>query len=166
LGTEKTKIFYGENNVMEEVLRFLSSTTTKIDACIDHTRPALAIEIKSLKESFVSATNRGVKIRYLTEITNENISYCKELIRYLREVRHLEGNKGNFYISDTEYIAPATFHQKGKPASQMIYSNIKEMVEHQQYIFDTLWNKAIPAEQKFMEIEEGVKPLRTRINKK
>jgi hypothetical protein len=46
------------------------------------------------------------------------------------EIRHLDGIKGTFYISDTEYIAPATFHQKGKPASQMIYSNVREIVEH------------------------------------
>ena len=71
------------------------------------------------------------------------------------EIRHLDGIKGNFYISDTEYIAPATF-ERGKPASQMIYSNVKEIINHQQYVFDTLWNKAIPAEQKIKELEEGV----------
>jgi two-component system, OmpR family, sensor histidine kinase VicK len=38
----------------------------------------------------------------------------------------------------------------------MIYSNVKEIVNHQQYLFDTLWNKAIPAEQKIKELEEGV----------
>jgi hypothetical protein len=53
------------------------------------------------------------------------------------EIRHLDGIKGTFYISDTEYIPPATFHQKGKLASQMIYSNVREIVEHQQYVFDT-----------------------------
>jgi hypothetical protein len=29
----------------------------------------------------------------------------------------------------------------------MIYSNVKEPVEHQQYVFDTLWNKSIPSDQ-------------------
>ena len=28
------------------------------------------------------------------------------------EVRHLEGIKGNFYISETEYLAPAGFTKK------------------------------------------------------
>jgi len=32
------------------------------------------------------------------------------------------------------------------------------MVEAQQYLFDTLWNKAIPAEQKIREIEDGINP--------
>jgi signal transduction histidine kinase len=32
------------------------------------------------------------------------------------------------------------------------------MIEQQQYFFETLWNKAIPAEQRIREIEEGIKP--------
>src|ERR1051325_2300807 len=47
-------------------------------------------------------------------------------------------------------------HFKGMPASEIIYSNMKELVEHQQYVFDTLWNKSIPAEEKITEIEEGI----------
>jgi hypothetical protein len=39
-------------------------------------------------------------------------------------------------------------------ASQIIYSDVKEIVEQGQYIFDTLWNRAIPAEQKINEIEK------------
>jgi len=42
------------------------------------------------------------------------------------------------------------------PASEIIYSNMKELVERQQYVFDTLWNKSIPAEEKITEIEEGI----------
>ena len=57
-------------------------------------------------------------------------------------------------MSETAYIAPATFHEKGKPASQIIYSNVKEIVEHQRYVFDTLWVGAIPAEQRIEQIEE------------
>jgi hypothetical protein len=40
----------------------------------------------------------------------------------------------------------------------MIYSNVREIVEHQQYVFDTLWNKSIPSEEKIKEIEEGIQP--------
>ena len=55
-----------------------------------------------------------------------------------------------------QYLAPATLNDKGKPASEIICSNVKELLEHQQYIFDTLWNKSIPAEEKIIEIEEGI----------
>ena len=87
--------------------------------------------------------SKGVKLRYVTEITGDNIGYCKELMKMVDELRHLEGIKGNFYISETEYIAPASLHEKGKPASQIIYSNVKEIVEHQrQFVFDIFWSRA------------------------
>ena len=87
--------------------------------------------------------SRGVKLRYVTEITDDNIGYCKELIKLVNELRHLDGIKGNFYISETEYIAPASLHEKGKPASEIIYSNVKEIVEHQrQFVFDSFWAKS------------------------
>ena len=40
----------------------------------------------------------------------------------------------------------------------MIYSNVREIVEHQQYVFDTLWNKSIPSEEKIKAIEDGIQP--------
>ena len=45
----------------------------------------------------------------------------------------------------------------------MIYSNVIELVEHQQYIFDTLWNKSIPSNEKIKEIEDGIQPYVTEI---
>ena len=66
-------------------------------------------------------------------------------------------------ISESEYLAPATSHEKTKPASIIIYSSVKEIVEHQQYVFETLWTKSAPAEQRIREIEEGVLPFKTKI---
>jgi two-component system, OmpR family, sensor histidine kinase VicK len=153
---ESTEIFYGIDNVMNTVLQFLYQTKGKIDACVDYTRPSLAIDIVMLKRAFLDARKRGVKLRYATEINKDNISYCKQLMSMVDELRHLEGIKGNFYISDTGYLAPATFHEAGKPAAQIIYSNVKELIEHQKYVFETLWSKTIPAEHRIREIEEGI----------
>ncbi|HEY6884440.1 MAG TPA: hypothetical protein VI278_10420, partial [Nitrososphaeraceae archaeon] len=94
--------------------------------------------------------------RVITEVTKDNIFYCKGLVTMVDELRHLDGIKGNFYVNETEYLVPALFHNKGMPASEIIYGNMKELVEHQQYVFDTLWNKSIPAEEKMTEIEEGI----------
>jgi signal transduction histidine kinase len=153
---ERTVVVYGIDNVINIVLQFLSQTNNKIDACVDYTRPSLAIDYLALKNAFLDAKKRGVKLRYVTEITKDNISYCKQLLTTMvYELRHLEGMKGNFYISESAYLAPATFHEKGKPASQIIYSNVKEIVEHQRYVFDSFWYRAVPAKQRIKEIEEG-----------
>jgi signal transduction histidine kinase len=156
---EKTKVSYGSNKVIDMALQFASNAKNKIDACVDHTRPSLIVEIKELKKAFHDARERGVKLRYVTEITAENVSFCKELLTTIvDELRHLDGIKSNFYVSETEYIAPAALHEKGKPSSQIIHSNMKEVVEEQQYIFDTLWYKSISANDKIKEIEQGIEP--------
>jgi two-component system, OmpR family, sensor histidine kinase VicK len=160
---EFTKVLYGVQTVINTVLQFLYETNTTIYACVDYTRPSLAIDIQVLKEAFLNAKKRGIKLRYITEITKDNISYCRELLTMVDELRHLDGIKGNFYISEKGYLAPATFHEKGKPASQIIYSNVKEFVEHQGYVFDSFWSRAIPAEQRIREIEEGIENVNIEI---
>jgi two-component system, OmpR family, sensor histidine kinase VicK len=61
-------------------------------------------------------------------------------------------------VSDKECLVPESIHIKSKPASQIIYWNVKETVRHQQYVFETLWNKAISAQQKIDQIEKGELP--------
>jgi two-component system, OmpR family, sensor histidine kinase VicK len=119
------------------------------------------IGVEAIKNERLKAKNRGVQFRYITEITKDNISYCKELSKFA-EVHHLNGVKGNFEISQKtigkdEYIGTATL-QEAEPVAQLIYSNVKEIVEQQQFVFDTLWNKAIPSQVRIKEIEERIKP--------
>jgi signal transduction histidine kinase len=114
------------------------------------------IGVQSIKKERLKAAKRGVEFRYVTEITNDNLAYCKEMIKFA-DLRHLNEVKGNFEISDSrEYVATATL-QEQKPISQLIYSNVNEIVNQQQFVFDTLWNKAIPSEARIKEIEEGVR---------
>ena len=118
------------------------------------------IDVQAIKEARINAKDRGVKFRYITEITKDNLSYCKQIIKeFDAELRHLDKVKGNFEINDggKEYIATASL-QKAKPLKQLIYSNVKEIGEQQQYVFNTLWNKAIPSKEKIKEIEEGIIP--------
>ena len=75
------------------------------------------------------------------------------------EVRHISSLNGNFGVSEREYIAAPTI-KEGQPLPKLIYSNSKEMVGQQQYIFETLWDKAVPAEHRIREIEQGVEPQR------
>jgi two-component system, OmpR family, sensor histidine kinase VicK len=123
---------------------------------MNHTRPTLAITIEPIRVAFNDAKERGIKLRYLTEISKDNISFCKELIPLVDELRHLDGIKGDFMVSESEYLAPVILFEKGKIASEAIYSNQKEIVDQHQYMFDTLWNKAVSAEQRIERIEEGI----------
>ena len=80
----------------------------------------------------------------------------KELLNIVTELRHLDGIMGNFGICDgREYLAAATIKEK-QAVPQLIYSNVKEVIEQQQNIFESFWHRATPAEQKIAEIEEGI----------
>jgi signal transduction histidine kinase len=149
-------VLYGEQNVLKSEIELFSNSNKKIDTCMNHTRPALAIIIDPIRGAFSDAKKRGVKLRYLTEITRDNISYCKELISLVDELRHLDSIKGNFMLSESEYLSPVISFEKGKIASQIIYSNQKQIVNHHQYMFDTLWNKGISADKRIKEIEGGI----------
>jgi signal transduction histidine kinase len=158
-------VYYGTENVLKAELRFFANSKEKIDSCMNYTRPQLAIELEEVKKAFIDIkrSRRGVKFRYLTEITSGNISFCKELAPIVDELRHLGGIKANFMVSEKEYLAPLVLYRKGEISSKIIYSNIREVIEHQQYIFDSLWSKAIPAEQKISEIEQSVEVLETKV---
>jgi two-component system sensor histidine kinase VicK len=151
-----TDIIYGIDNVVGTLLELISSARDKIDVCVDRTRPILVPEITQLRQELLDTKTRGIKLRYLTEITNDNLSYCEELLSIVDELRHLDGIRGNFYVSEKEYAAPASFHEKGKSADMMIYSSAKEIVQHQQYIFETIWNASTSAERKIKEIEGNI----------
>ena len=153
---ERTEVLHGEQNVIRIKLQFFSNSGRKIDTCMNYTRPALAITTEPVRNAFIEAKKKGVKLRYLTEITKDNVAYCKDLISIVDEMRHLDGIKGNFMISESEYLAPLILFEKGKMASQIIYSNQKQVVEQHQYVFDTLWKKAILAQQRIKNLEGDI----------
>jgi len=109
------------------------------------------------ERALVNLKNRGVKVRQITEITKENARYCKEQVKNIDELRHLDGVKANFAVSETEYVATSTLRE-AQPVPEVIYSNVKDVVEQQQYLFETLWKKSTSAEEKIRQFEEGTTP--------
>jgi hypothetical protein len=132
----KTEIFHGIENATKTILEFTSNAVTKVDACLDSTGPSVMMGVEAIKNERFEAKNRGVEFRYITEITKDNISYCKELSK-IAEIRHLNGVKGNFEVSQNigkaEYIGTAIL-EEAEPVPQLIYSNVKEIVEQQHCI--------------------------------
>jgi two-component system, OmpR family, sensor histidine kinase VicK len=119
-----------------------------------------------IKKAISEAKAKGTTLRFITEITQENISCTKEFIE-IAELRHLDGVKGNFGVSDSEYIAisttDASLSEKCLTTTipHAVYSNVMEDIQQQQYVFEILWNKATPAEQRIKEIEEGIEHVET-----
>jgi signal transduction histidine kinase len=152
--SEKTEVVYGFEKTTEAIMKFLNSAEVSMDICADYTWPSVVMGVEVYKKGLYDLKTRNVKSRFVTDITKDNIEYCKELMQ-ISELRHLDGIKGNFGISEKGYTASATL-QKATLLHQVIYSNVKAILEQQQYVFETLWSKAKPAEQKIREIEEGI----------
>jgi two-component system sensor histidine kinase VicK len=152
----KTEVLYGANNALERGVYFMSRVKNKMDIYFDNRAPSIVINIDEYRNGYRDIKRRGGKIRLLTEITSENIEYCKQLMNIVDEIRHVDGIKGGLAISETEFMA-TTMLEEGTPLTQVIYSNVKEMVEQGQYIFDSLWanTSAIPSKQRIKEIEKG-----------
>jgi sulfatase maturation enzyme AslB (radical SAM superfamily) len=110
--------------------------------------------VDSINKGYIDFKQRGVKIRFITEITKDNIHYCKELMEFVEELRHMDGVKGNMAVSETEYVATAVL-QESQPVTETIYSNAKAILEQHRYFFENLWNNA---ERRIKEIEEEVEP--------
>ena len=152
--SEMTEVLYGEDNTVDRLLQAFSNTKSTWNVCANSIGPSISMGVEPIKRGMIDLKKRGIRIRYATEITKENISYCKDLMK-IAQVRHLDGIKGAMAVSEKEYVAAAVM-QEAKPVPHLTYSNVKEIVEHQQYMFETLWTKSIPVEQKIREIEEGV----------
>jgi two-component system sensor histidine kinase VicK len=154
--TEKTEVLDGVENTTNTIFRFLSNATSGISACSPY--PTLPVIMGAEYErALVNLKNRGVKVRQITEITKENARYCKEQVKNIDELRHLDGVKANFAVSETEYVATSTLRE-AQPVPEVIYSNVKNVVEQQQYLFETLWKKSTSAEEKIRQFEEGTTP--------
>ena len=154
--TEKTEVLDGVENTTNTIFQFLCNARSGISACSPY--PTLPVIMGAEYErALVNLKNRGVKVRQITEITKENARYCKEQVKNIDELRHLDGVKANFAVSETEYVATSTLRE-AQPVPEVIYSNVKDVVEQQQYLFETLWKKSTSAEEKIRQFEEGTTP--------
>lgn len=158
-----TQVIFGKRNAINTELGIFKRANKRIDTCMTYTRPSLAVSIKQIRDAFLSAKRRGVRLRYITEINNQNFEDCKLLLGIVDELRHLDGVKTNFMISEVEYLAPLIQEKSEAIALEHIYSDTVQIVEHGRCIFDTLWSKSISAEERIRQLQEDAIPQETRI---
>ena len=92
------------------------------------------------------ANEKGVKLRLVGEITKNNIDFLNSLTYH--EIRHLDGIRSNIGIFDKRAYMVAIFHKESIKPDQIFFSNSKNLVRQQRYLFDTLWDSAIPFDVK------------------
>ena len=156
---EKIKVLH-RVEVINAILDISYNAEDRMDICGNSRFPSLIFTFESIKKAIMNAKDRkNTRQRYIFEITEGNIQYCKDLMK-IAPTRHMDEIEANFLLNEKEYLGSITLKE---PHQQAIYTNVREIVEQQQNIFETLWNKSINAEKRIKEIEDGTVHYETRI---
>ena len=156
---EKIKVLH-RVEVINTILEISYNAEDRIDICGNFRFPSLIFSFESIRKAIMDARDRKyIRQRYIFEITKENIEYCKDLMK-IAQTRHMNEIEANILLNEKEYLGSITLKE---PHQQAVYTNVREIVEQQQNIFETLWNKSITAEKRIKEIEEGTVHYETRI---
>ena len=154
--SEKAKIVHG-TQVVNALLDIFSSASNTINICGNSKFLPQLLSLEITKETIAAKSRRIRRQRYLVEVVKDNISSCRNLMKIVAQndsnfLRHLDEVEANFVVSEKEYLGSITLKE---PHQHAIYSNMSDMVEQQHHIFESLWNKAIPIQDRIAEIEEG-----------
>jgi two-component system, OmpR family, sensor histidine kinase VicK len=156
---ERIKVLH-RAEVINAISDIFYNAEHRIDICGNSRFLSLIFSFESLRKAIMNVRNRKyTRQRYIFEITQQNIIYCKDLMK-IAEVHHMNEIEANLLLNEKQYLGSITLKE---PHQQAIYTNVREIIEQQQNIFETLWNKSILAEKKIKEIEEGVVHYETRI---
>ncbi|MGI8831250.1 MAG: sensor histidine kinase [Nitrososphaeraceae archaeon] len=159
---QTTIILEGNRAITKGIVEFYSKVHSRCDGYAVTSGKPLMLQSHLIREILSDLKNRGVVLRQITEITKDNVSYCKQVMEIV-DLRHLDYVSGGMEVSDTEYMVTVNPDNRQKTITtnpQVILSNAKQLVRQQQNIFDVLWSQAIPADQRIREIEGGVKAAR------
>src|SRR6266516_2013552 len=134
--SSRIDVLHNTEVIINTYLHILHNANRRWDYFADVMSLSLApFAIEQIKKAMLDAEKtRGTRLRFITDITKDNISYCKQIMENV-EVRHLDGVKGNFGVSDTEYISISTtdFSPAGSiTIPHAVYSNVKEDIQQQQ----------------------------------
>ena len=75
-----TRVIIGTRNVVDAETSFFYRANERIDTCMSYTRPSVALSLQPIKTAFLDAKRRGVKLRYIAEITHHNFQSCKRAL--------------------------------------------------------------------------------------
>ena len=155
---ERIKVLH-RAEVINAISDIFYNAEHRIDVCGNSRFPSLIFSFESIRITTMNVKNRKkyTRQRYIFEITQQNIQYCKDLMK-ISEIRHMNKIEANLLLNEKEYLGSITLEPQ-----QAIYTNVREIVEQQQNIFEALWNKSILAEKKIKEIEEGTLHYETKI---
>jgi signal transduction histidine kinase len=160
---QRTETVYGQENTIRAILKFISKTEHEFSVYAESSCPSVAMSSEPIIQAYSKFKNsRNGKAKWITEVNSSNIKYIIKLMQFA-EVRHLDGIKGNAVaVNENECLTTINLEMEDY-SPYAIINTIKDIVDQQKFTFETLWDKAVPAEHRIREIEQGAEPQRIEV---
>jgi sugar-specific transcriptional regulator TrmB len=146
------KVIKGRSNTLAIMEQLVNTAEARIIFISSLTGISI-LSTSGILEHSISAVERGVRVRFVTEILPRNISSVREALAGGIEVRHYDSYAGMRYlVADTrESLTTITFDalRHGKDASDTAFwTNSPEFAQYLEASFELLWNDGVDAAQR------------------
>lgn len=145
-------IMWNQEQMHDKIVKLLENASVEVFVFVNAYTLTITTDNEKFQRPKREARKRGVKLRYITEITRDNLPYCKRQLDMVDELRHLDKITGNFLASESEFIASHEVSPQ-HPITEGFYSNVSKIVKLGGNIFETMWENAIPSADRIKQLE-------------
>src|SRR6266576_1654470 len=135
---ERTEVLTDQKAMMQRVMSIFSRAKRGVDILAETLappEPSQTEDTKKAADAFFDVQKRGGRLRILTKVDGKNVAYLKELAKKV-EIRHLDEVRGNFVLSDNEYISSqGSTMLLPDVVMPAVYSNSESLVAQNGYVF-------------------------------
>ncbi|MBA3751174.1 MAG: hypothetical protein H0X03_09860 [Nitrosopumilus sp.] len=161
---ESIKIAYTYADALNIISTIISHTERTLDCIFDHRWLCSQIDDTLLLNLIIKLKLKGIKSRFVTNVTKDNMSNCKKIMKYV-ELNHSDKVSGYLGISDSNHFFSYIASEKQSEdyvknindnygvEIHLININNQSFIQEQQYLFENLWNHSTIAREKITEIE-------------
>ena len=75
--------------VINAIVDVFYNAKHRVYVCGNSKFPSLIFSFEPIRKAIIASKNKGIRQRYIIEITKENIKYCTELMQLVDENPHL-----------------------------------------------------------------------------
>jgi hypothetical protein len=159
---EKIDTLYGNDEILKTTLWLFDSTHKTMEGCIGKDEVAMHVTHELIWSGLLKLKQKGVDMRVITQITSDNLTYCKTLSDIV-EVRHVDGIQSSFGICDGKWLLDHVISLDEFPLSHAIFTNVEKLVNVKRSLFETVWKQSVPAQEVFAKLEK-FSPVEVNIN--
>lgn len=142
----------------DAIINFYRNARWWINWVTDERTSEIAAQIQWLSSEIRAGRRRGVVCRTITDITIRNLVTCKKVVKRINELRHIDGIKCVFAVSDVEALAMVPMPDSDMHKLQFIHSESESIVSYKQQVFDALWQNSANAQSRIEELEQAYNP--------